>query len=105
MEEREAGLPVVAKLVRALECIGRALQVAHPEPDLADLVVGESEAVVQAEPLELLAGLTRLQLGLRPLAAEHLQLGSVDPADARIAAHSPDGASSARPRRPIGPRA
>ena len=88
MEKRNAGLPVIAKLVRALEGIGRALQVAHPKPDLPDLVVGESEAVVQAEPLELLAGLTRLQLGLRPLAAEHLQLRSMDPADARISAYS-----------------
>ena len=87
MEERDAGLPVIAELVRALEGIGRALQVAHPKPDLADLVVGEPEAVVQAEPLELLAGLARLQLGLWPLAAEHLQLRSMDAADARIAAH------------------
>ena len=87
MEERDAGLPVIAKLVRPLECIGRPLQVAHSEPDLADLVVGESEAIVQTEPLELLAGLARLQLGLWPLAAKHLQLRSMDAADARIAAH------------------
>ncbi len=87
MEEREAGLPVIAKLVRPLECLGRPLQVAHPEPDLADLVVGEPEAIVQTEPLELLAGLACLQLGLRPLAAKHLQLRSMDAADARIAAH------------------
>ena len=83
MEKRHAGLPVIPKLVRALEGLGRALQVAHPQPDLADLVVGESKAVVQAEPLELLAGLTRLLLGLRPSAAKHLQFRSVDPADAR----------------------
>ena len=87
MEEREAGLPVIAKLVRPLECIGRPLQVSHSEPDLADLVVGEPEAIVQTEPLELLAGLACLQLGLWPLAAEHLQLRSMDAADARIAAH------------------
>ena len=105
MEQRHAGLPVVAELVRPLEGLGRPLQVAHPQPDLADLVVGEAEAVVQAEPLELLARLARLQLGLRPLPAEHLQLGAMDPADAGIAADSPDAASSVRPRRPTGRRA
>ena len=87
MEKREAGLPVIAQLVRPLECFGGPLQVTHSEPDLADLVVGEAEAIVQTEPLELLAGLACLQLGLRPLAAEHLQLRSMDAADARIAAH------------------
>src|SRR4029078_7368017 len=86
MEERQAGLPVVAELVGTLERLGRAVQVAHAKPDLPDLVVGESQAVVQAEPLKLLAGLTRFQRVLRPLAAQHLQLRSVDTADARIAA-------------------
>ena len=37
--------------------------------------------------MELLAGLARLQLGLRPLAAEHLQFRPVDAADPRISAH------------------
>ncbi len=87
MQERDAGLPVIAKLVRPLECIGRPLQVAHSEPDLADLVVGVPEAIVQTESLELLAGLACLQLGLWPLAAKHLQLRSMDATDARIAAH------------------
>ena len=82
-----AGLPVIAELVCAVERSGRPVQVAHPEPDLADLVVGEPEAVVQTEALELLAGLAGLQLGLWPLPAEHLQFRAMDTADARIAAH------------------
>src|SRR4029078_2582286 len=86
LQDSKPGLPVVAELIRTLERRGRALKVAHPQPDLPDLVVGESQALTHAKPLELLAGLTRFLLGLWPLAAEHLQLRSVNSADARISA-------------------
>ena len=87
LEERQPGLGVVAVLVRSLECLGRRVQVAHPQPDLADLVLGVADGIQEPEALELLAGLARLLLGLGPQAAEHLELGAMDAADARVAAH------------------
>ena len=86
MEQGLAGLGVVAELVGAVEGLGRPVQIAHPEPDLPDLVMGEAERVAQAESLQLLAGLARLQLGFGPLPAEHLQLGAMHAADPGIAA-------------------
>ena len=97
------GLGVVPVLVGAVERLRRAVEIAHPQPDLADLVLRVPDGVHEPEPLELLARLARLLLGLRPLSAEHLELRAMDPADARIAADAPGGASSARPRRPTAP--
>ena len=86
LEEGEARLRVVPVFVRTLERLGRPVEVAHPQPHLADEVVPIADADQHPEPLELVAGLTRILLGLRPATVEHLQLGPMDPADARIAA-------------------
>ena len=87
VEERHPGLGVVSELIRPLERFGRRVEVAHPQPDLADLVLGIADGIQKPVALELLAGLTRLLLGLGPVAAEHLELGAMDAADARVAAH------------------
>ncbi len=85
LEQGQAGLGIVAVLVGSVELGRRAFEVAHPQADLADRVVREPQAVEQAEALELLARLASLLLGPRPVAAEHLQLGPMDLADAREA--------------------
>ena len=79
-------LGVVPILVGAVELLRGGVEVAHPHPDLAHLVVGETEDVHQAEALELLACVARILLRARPVAAQHLHLGAVDLADARISA-------------------
>ena len=88
LQQGEAGLGVVAVLVGAVEGLGGRVEVAHPQPDLADRVLRVADAIEQPEALELVAGLARLLLGLRPLTAEHLELGPMDPADARVAARA-----------------
>ncbi len=72
-------------LVGLVERHRRPVEVAHPAADLADGGLGEAERVEETEPLELLARLAGLLLGLRPLAVEHLELSPMDPADSRVA--------------------
>ena len=72
---------VVAELIGAVERLRGAVEVAHPQPDLAHLVLREPDAVHQAVPLELDARLTSLLLGFGPLAAKHLELRAMDLAD------------------------
>ncbi len=66
LEERQARLRVVPMLVGPLEGIGGRPQVAHPQPDFADLVVREADAVHDAEELELLGRVASFLLRLRP---------------------------------------
>ena len=86
LEERQARLCVVPMLVGLLEGVRSGSQVAHPQPDFADLIVGEADAVHDPEELELLRRVASFLFGLRPAPAEHLQLRPMDPADPRIAA-------------------
>ena len=44
LQEREAGLAVVPVLVGAIEGLGGGVEIAHPEPDLADRVVRVADA-------------------------------------------------------------
>src|SRR5690606_25285627 len=62
----------------------RLVVVAEPQPDLADLVVGEADGVEHVEALELAARLHRLALRLLPGAVQALQLGPVHAALAAV---------------------
>ena len=86
LEEGETGLRVVAEFVGAVERLPGRVEVAHPQPDLADLVLRVPDGVHEPVPLELVAGLAGVLLGFGPVTAEHLELGPMDLADPRIAA-------------------
>ena len=74
-------------------------EVAHPQPDLAELVI-RLAGVVGREGRELLACAPGLVLGVRPRAEEPHDLGAPDPADAGEAV---DGLALAPARRRVGP--
>src|SRR5690606_19565950 len=83
-EERQARLAGVPVGDRAPERLRRLVVVAEPQPDLADLVVGEADGVEHVEALELAARLHRLALRLLPGAVQALQLGPVHAALAAV---------------------
>ena len=85
VQERETGHRVVAELIGTVERLPGGVEVAHPQPDLAHLVLREPDGVHEAEPLELDARLAGGLLGLGPLAAEHLELRPMHLADPGIA--------------------
>ena len=87
VEEGDPGLCVMAVLVRPVEGFAGRVQVAHPQANLAHLVLRVAHGIQKPEALELDAGLARFLLGLRPLAVEPLQLRAMHATDAWVAAH------------------
>ena len=83
----------MAEFVREVERLGGAVEVAHPQSHIADGAIREPDAIHEPVALKLVAGLTRLLLGLGPLPVKHLQLRAVDTTDARI----PTGTLAAHP--------
>jgi hypothetical protein len=80
-EKRPTRLRVLAHLVRLPECVLRARQVAHPQPDLTELVERRA-GVHRAEVEQLIAGAAQLGLRLAPGAEQPHDLGAVHSADA-----------------------
>ena len=80
--QREAGLGVASEVARARESLLGRLELAHAEPDLADLVERLARDS-RVEVLQLLRGLLEFAVGIRPGAAQPHDLGAVDSAHAR----------------------
>ncbi len=98
-EERRAGLRLGAERPGLSEGLLRALEVAHPQPDLAQLVE-RAAGRCRMETLQLRRGRLRFRGRVRPGAGEAQELGPVDAADAR---ETGDVLALTPPLRHVGP--
>ena len=82
MQQREAGERIEAELMRLAEGRLGTVEVAEPEPDLADLVGPGTGLWQPPERRELGERVTRLVLGLGEPPSQAHDLGALHPADA-----------------------